>query len=310
MVYLHFPTTLTNEELLLKDKYVILRKKKKALQEMKAPKPEPEKVNPLKRPLDPKDAKEYARKLIMSGKVSIPSKPTIEKTVFKRSRILERKLSSTGRTEGHGGMTPGYASSYHAEPHFEPFTPHGGDKELGPGEPKGKFVPPAPKYSLGAPIPEPPVPKLPPPPKTFFAPTPPKEPFPEPVRSSPKPQNRPKHGPTIYVGAQDLTEEVLKSVFKEFGKIVNVKIHSSSVGFVTFETAEIADRAITEVNGSIHNEVQYDVQFARRQPSINQMINEASASASWTTLAANQSNKGGHDDRRQQVVYDEPDLSF
>lgn len=219
---------------------------------MKAPKPEPEKVNPLKRPLDPKDAKELAKKLILSGKVSIPTKPTVEKTVFKRSRILERKLSSTGRTEGHGGMTPGYASSYHAEPHFEPFTPHGGDKD-GPLEGKSKFSS-APKYSLGAPSGD--ISPVKASPKPFFAP--PKETFPEPPATptppppppAPKPQSRPgpKRGPTVYVGAQDLTDDILKSVFDKFGKIIKVNCHSTSAGFVTFETAEIADQAIEEVH--------------------------------------------------------------
>lgn len=231
---------------------------------MKAPKPEPEKVNPLKRPLDPKDAKELAKKLILSGKVFIPTKPTVEKTVFKRSRILERKLSSTGRTEGHGGLTPGYASSYHAEPHFEPFTPHGGD---GPSSDSSKkFAMPAPKYSMGTPNSEPPPPK--PLPKQFFAPPapqpqkvikevvvsypdppapPPPPPPPPRDHAIPKVQPRPKRGPTIYVGAQDLTEDTLKSVFAEFGKIGKVNIHSANVGFVTFETAEIAERAIAEV---------------------------------------------------------------
>jgi len=91
---------------------------------MKAPKPEPEKINPLKRPLDPKDAKERAKKLLKAGKLSIPNKGPEEKTSFKRSRVLERKLTSTGRSEGHGlgdgfsgNMTPSNV------PQFEPFTP-------------------------------------------------------------------------------------------------------------------------------------------------------------------------------------------
>lgn len=92
---------------------------------MKDPKPEPEKVNPLKRPLDPKDAKELAKKLIMSGKVSLPHKMVEEKkTVFKRPRTLERRILSTGRSEGHGGLTPGYSTpAYQNEFQFEPFTP-------------------------------------------------------------------------------------------------------------------------------------------------------------------------------------------
>lgn len=91
---------------------------------MRVPKVEPEKINPLKRPLDPKDAKELARKLIMSGKVALPQKIGDEKkTVFKRPRTLERKILATGRSEGHGGFTPGYNTNFQTDYQFEPFTP-------------------------------------------------------------------------------------------------------------------------------------------------------------------------------------------
>ncbi len=59
------------------------------------------------------------------------------------------------------------------------------------------------------------------------------------------------------------------------------------------------------MNGSSVDDLSYDVQFARRQPNITQLINDASASASWTAIATSHSQKSNHQDRRTQVVYDE-----
>lgn len=72
---------------------------KKALQALKAPKPEPEKTPTLKRPAEARDAREVAKKLLKSGAISAIPKPSekTETTGFKRSRGLERKLSSSDR---------------------------------------------------------------------------------------------------------------------------------------------------------------------------------------------------------------------
>lgn len=59
------------------------------------------------------------------------------------------------------------------------------------------------------------------------------------------------------------------------------------------------------MNGSSVDDVSYDVQFARRQPNINQLINDAPASATWTAIATSNSQKSNHQDRRQQVVYED-----
>ena len=72
---------------------------KKALQALKAPKSEPEKTPALKRPAEARDAREVAKKLLKSGAIQAIPKPS-EKTEtagFKRSRGLERKLSSSDR---------------------------------------------------------------------------------------------------------------------------------------------------------------------------------------------------------------------
>lgn len=62
---------------------------KKALQALKAPKQEPEPLVPLKRPMEAKDAKEMAKKLIKSGAIKVPERPqpATEKTTFKRSMV-------------------------------------------------------------------------------------------------------------------------------------------------------------------------------------------------------------------------------
>lgn len=88
MVYLHFPSNLTEEELMLQAKYQKLKKKKKALQALKAPKQEPEKPILPKRPTEARDAREIARKLIKSGAIqaikSPPPQP--QNATFKRPR--------------------------------------------------------------------------------------------------------------------------------------------------------------------------------------------------------------------------------
>lgn len=75
-------------------------------------------------------------------------------------------------------------------------------------------------------------------------------------------------------------------------------------GFITFSKPESADRAISEMNGKPADGVQLLVQLARRQPQID-LINDASSSAVWSTLAASHSQKGSHKDKRQVVKYDD-----
>lgn len=106
MVYIHFPANFTEEELMLQAKYQKLKKKvnivktkyvvslkkwfllkKKALQALKAPKPEPEKPILPKRPAEARDAREVAKKLIKSGAIPAISKQQKQpEQGFKRPR--------------------------------------------------------------------------------------------------------------------------------------------------------------------------------------------------------------------------------
>lgn len=74
---------------------------KKALQALKAPRPEPERT-PIasKRPtIEARDAREVAKKLIKSGAIPAIVRPQkrAEQSGFKRPRGLERKLSGNER---------------------------------------------------------------------------------------------------------------------------------------------------------------------------------------------------------------------
>ncbi|RZF48004.1 hypothetical protein LSTR_LSTR002070 [Laodelphax striatellus] len=101
MVYLHFPNNLTEEELMLQTKYHKLKRKKKALQALKSPRVEQERTPTAlsKRPIEARDAREVAKKLIKSGAIPAIAKTPkrLEQAGFKRPRGLEKKLSGSER---------------------------------------------------------------------------------------------------------------------------------------------------------------------------------------------------------------------
>nr|CAG4638786.1 EOG090X0F8Z [Cyclestheria hislopi] len=283
MVYLHFPSNLTEEELMLQAKYQKLKKKKKALQALKAPKPEPEKTPTSKRPAEARDAREVAKKLLKSGAISAIPKPN-EKTEtagFKRSRGLERKLSSSDRAPS--GFQPFSASQGSMIP----------NQEISPQETRTK-------------------PKVPNLYENFVSS---RDSDTEPVSTSPPKErspshsvlksDRPKTGHTVYVFGYSVTEDILKKAFQPFGNIVNISMEiEKNCGFVTFDKTIAADRAISEMNGSMVSGIQLKVSLARRQPVI-EPINDASSSATWSTIAARNSQKGSYKDKRDLVTYDE-----
>ncbi len=73
---------------------------------------------------------------------------------------------------------------------------------------------------------------------------------------------------------------------------------------MTFDKPEAAEQAILDHNGTLAQGIQLKVSMARRQPVI-EPINDASSSATWSTIAASHSQKGSHKDKRELVAYDE-----
>nr|CAH0111249.1 unnamed protein product [Daphnia galeata] len=287
MVYLHFPSNLTEEELMLQTKYQKLKKKKKALQALKAPKPEPEKTPALKRPAEARDAREVAKKLLKSGAISAIPKPSekTETTGFKRSRGLERKLSSSDRAPS--GFQPFSSSQGSMVTNEEHVTNEARTKSKVPNLYEN-FI--SSRESDAEPA--------------SVSPTNPKE-TPSSPALSPVKHQKPTVGHTVYVFGYSITEDILKKAFQSFGNVVNISMEiEKNCGFVTFDKTSSADRAISEMNGSMVSGIQLKVSLARRQPVI-EPINDASSSATWSTIAARNSQKGSYKDKRDLVTYEE-----
>ncbi|XP_014088811.1 negative elongation factor E [Bactrocera oleae] len=276
MVYIHFPTTLTEEEHMLQAKYQKLKKKKKALQALKAPKPEPEKPLTLKRPTDARDAREVARKLIKSGAIPAIQKQQTkqDQTSFKRPKGQERAKRAPetsvaayqpfSSTQNDVAQETIISEIIKEEPRmqnlYQHFATERDRKERGLND----------KTPLDSTQPE-----------------------------------KPRTGNTIFVSGNKVTEEFLKKTFNDYGTIVNVSMEiEKSRGFVSFAKPESADRAIAEMHGKSVNGINLQVQLARRQPQI-EPINDASSSAVWSSIAASDSQKGNHKDGREMVQYDE-----
>ncbi|XP_054274016.1 negative elongation factor E-like [Macrosteles quadrilineatus] len=269
MVYLHFPTNLTEEELMLQAKYQKLKRKKKALQALKAPRPEPERTPTPKRPMEAQNAKEVAKKLLKSGAITaIPRTPKRpEQAGFKRPRGLERKLSGADRTVS--GYQP-FSATQMDDQDSETMRPRVNDLYE-------SFVSARDREERG-------------------------------LTDKPREEGRPekpRSGNTIFVHGMKITEDFLRKTFQSYGNIVNISMEiEKNRGFVTFDKTEAADTAITEINGSIVSNIQLKVTLARRQPIISP-INDASSSTAWSSLASNRSQKGSHKDKREQVIYDD-----
>lgn len=275
MVYIHFPSNLTEEEQMLQNKYQKLKKKKKALQMLKAPKQEPEKQAPLKRPTEAKDAKEFAKKLLKSGAISAIKVESKEKQGFKRSKNLERKISTAEKAQVSG---------------YQPFqSAHQSDEEE--KEPPQASTSGSTRPQLKKGLYE-----------SFVSQ---RDRGPREREGRPERPERPKQGNTIYVHGFGVTDEILRNGFTSFGNIFNISMEvDKNCGFVTFEKMETADKAISEMNGTMVSGIQLKVSLARRQPNIDS-ASEAPSSSNWASIAASNSQKGAHKDKRDVVAYTE-----
>ena len=172
---------------------------KKALQNLKTPKPEPERIpQTLKRPTEARDAREIAKKLIKSGLITAPKTPKRPEQSFKRPRGLERKLNSAEKTVS--SYQPFSATVPEEEPRAHTTTPP---------KPKIKdlydsFVSATPDTPKDPKAGEPAVEKLSPP------------------RAEPKPRG----GNTIFVCGYKISDDFLKKHFQTFGNIVNISMET------------------------------------------------------------------------------------
>ncbi|XP_076438304.1 negative elongation factor E-like [Babylonia areolata] len=287
MVFLTFPNALTDEEEMLKHKYAKLRKKKKQLLALKATKPEAQQKpsdQVLKKPPESAgEATEQAKKLVQSGAIKVGS-GSKEKTGFKKSKHLEKKLKDTDKqtTDIKQNYKP-FSSSVSADD----------DDKLEPSKPKlsrlsDSFVASSSRHHDDRRDRD-------------------REDRRERGRDG-RDREPPSKGHTVYVHGIGVTEEILKSAFSNFGNIVNINIEREKVnGFVTFEKMESADQAIANMNGSMISNVQLKVSMARRQPTFD--TQQDPSQTNWSTIAADENQKGPcRKDDRDLVTYDDDDL--
>jgi len=293
MVYMHFPQNLTEEEELLQKKYAKLKKKKKILAALRAPKPEPKQDNHEsgKRSAEAAaNAMEQAKKLLKTGAIKLESDKK-DGASFKRSR-------RTKETE-----KPAVS--------FQPFSPtqtsDQDEDKSDASRPKGMKMD---KTLYDSFIRSEREQRLEPAPAEVDIPILPER---RERRMSEREDRRereidlPKKGNTIYVHGHGLSEELLSKAFLSLGSIVNISMEpDKNCGFVTFEKMESADEAITQMNGIMQSNVKLRVSMARRQPTFDTGTDPSSNS--WASIAASQSQKGTHKDKRDLVTYDDDDI--
>uniref|UniRef100_A0A8D8VCY6 Negative elongation factor E n=1 Tax=Cacopsylla melanoneura TaxID=428564 RepID=A0A8D8VCY6_9HEMI len=281
MVYIHFPSNHTEEEITLQAKYQKLKRKKKSLQAQKAPRPEPERTqvsSTMKRPIEAKDAREVARKLLKSGAINPIVRPAkrCEQEGFKRPRGLERKLTETDRST---------VSAYQP---FSAVQPEDSD----PVDLKPKFMKSELYENFVSAKRETNDDRTPVDKKAYGT---------ENLLTRLPPGEKPKGGNTIFVQGLGISEEFLRQTFSSYGKICNVSMElEKGRGFVTFDGPESSEKAITEINGTVVQGIKLKVSLARRQLKV-QPINDAGSSTTWCALACHQPLKGNHRDKRQVV---------
>ncbi|XP_052871780.1 negative elongation factor E isoform X1 [Anopheles cruzii] len=305
MVYIHFPSNQTEEELMLQAKYAKLRKKKKALQALKAPKQEPEKHLLPKRPADARDAREVARKLLKSGAIQAIQKPQPKQdSSFKRPKGLEKK-----RTQSELGTSTSQYQSFGSSTEYD----NTSAVSATAASPSAVRDPPPPVGASSAAAVDRPTSPV----ETnraqnlyqqFANEREKDEQSADKSKSADGAKEKPRSGNTVYVSGNKVTEDFLKKHFSDYGEILNISMEiEKGRGFITFATTECADKAIAELHSKTVGGIQLQVQLARRQPQINP-INDAGSSAVWSALATNRSQKGKHKDNRELVCYDHDDI--
>ncbi|XP_054156453.1 negative elongation factor E-like [Oppia nitens] len=299
MVFIQLPTQLTDEEQMLQRKYQKLKRKKKALQALRAPKPEAQPIQqPIKRTSESgTDAKEVAKKLLKLGKIHAIKQPLAkdrQASGFKRSVSLERK-------RGVGSDRPGG---------YQPFNQSQSiDDDNAPLENiVSNRVKPLYETFISSRDPE----------------TIARE---ETVREKRRDgkanyvnRDTPQTGNTIYVHGIGINEPTLRTGFSMFGNIMNITVEvDKNCGFVTFDSIECANKAINDMNHKLVNGIKLKVSLARKQPVVNEkkpdISNDTiahSSSAStvdvWSTIAAKYSQKSDVKSKRSLLSYEETDI--
>ncbi len=272
MVFLQFPSALTEEEVMLQNKYAKLRRKKKQLAAIKnsggsggggAKADDPSTsadhdhelmLKKKKKPIpEAKDAKEVAKKLIRSGAIAAIQKSVekgreSEKSMgFKRSQGMSKSkyiLSSfrcliTIAMASSGLERKLQTGSMDARAGYQPFSAtHGPGGGFDTGGEDMNPEPPEPPKKVKNLY------------ESFVSARDREE---RGLSERDKHSDKPRTGNTVYVFGYNVTEDIMRATFTAPNtKIVNISMEvEKNCGFVTFDKPEAAETAITEHNGSV-----------------------------------------------------------
>ncbi|KAK9503591.1 hypothetical protein O3M35_010119 [Rhynocoris fuscipes] len=283
MVFLHFPTNLTEEENMLQAKYEKLKRKKKALQTLKAPVREPERLTPIKRPqTEGRDAREIAQKLIKSGAIAAIKKQN------KRDETSGFKRPGGGRSGTSERVRP-ENSGHH--PFFNPNSISASVNKAGVDTKLYDRLTPSTRDIDYPPPPSRPVQNVQKSSSTSM----------ETNRVQPPSSgvtNPPvTGGTTLFVQGHKINTQLLEKAFSDYGTIVNISMESDkNRGFVTFDDPKCAAAALSALNGSVLAECHLTVSYARRQPVYNNDNSPDSNKGQkvWATAANRKNEKGNN----------------
>ncbi|GFS23461.1 negative elongation factor E [Elysia marginata] len=276
MALIHFPSSLSEEEETLKQTFAKLKRKKKQLASLKTAAQNQEKeTNHHNKTVSKPVA---TPSMNAADKATEQAKKLVQSGAIKVTELKEKSGFKRSKTLEKKKDTEKPA----APVGFQPFISFTGEEEDDRGPPSKRMK------GLG---------------ESFVSAGYGNRSYDRPVKEPPK------KGNTVFVHGHSINEDMMRKAFSTFGKIINIKMEKErNNAFITFEKMEAADQAISEVNGSMVNSIQLRVSMARRQPSVDSM-GDASSTASWTSIASNNSQKGGtHRDKRGVVTYDADDF--
>ena len=133
-----------------------------------------------------------------------------------------------------------------------------------------------------------------------------------------------KKGNTVFVKGHGLSEEVVRTAFERFGKILNLKNDSDNRNnwFVTYMEQNDAATAIRQMDNTMVSEIHLHVALARHQVDISAYLKDAAVAAApavakdgdkdgatkkaqdWTSMASSTNHKSEHEDKRNIITYD------
>lgn len=140
-------------------------------------------------------------------------------------------------------------------------------------------------------------------------------------------RKRKQKGNTVFVKGHGLSEEVVRTAFDRFGKILNLKNDSDNRNnwFVTYLDQNDAATAIRQMDNTMVSEIHLHVALARHQVDISAYLKDSNVVATpvagsvkegdkeganskkaqdWTTMASSTNHKSEHEDKRNIITYD------